>query len=88
MIPDPRERPTLSIEEAGRLLGLGRSASYHLAARDAFPVPVIRMGRRVVVATARVVDLLGLSPDSETPVEGLGLALVTVTAKRGERGSG
>lgn len=72
MIPDPRQRPTLSIEDAGRLLGLGRSAAYDLARRDEFPVPVIRMGsRRLCVATAHLLNMLGLEgtadalPDDE-----------------------
>jgi len=44
-----RDSFTLTIEEAAERLGIGRSLAYDLARRDALPVPVIRLGRRMVV---------------------------------------
>lgn len=44
------ERQTLKIEEAARRLGINRSTAYDLARRDKLPVPVIRLGRRMVVS--------------------------------------
>ncbi|PZS17235.1 MAG: hypothetical protein DLM54_10025 [Acidimicrobiales bacterium] len=61
MIPNPTETPTLSVEQAGRLLGLGRSAAYALATRGELP-GLIHLGRRRVVATARLLAVLGLDP--------------------------
>jgi excisionase family DNA binding protein len=52
--------PTISVEHAGRLLGLGRSASYEAVQRG--ELPVLRFGRRFLVPTARVLDMLGLGP--------------------------
>ena len=52
---------TMSIEEFCLLVGISRSHGYALAARDALPVPVIRMGRRVVVSRVAVERLLGVS---------------------------
>jgi hypothetical protein len=68
VIPDARERPTLSVEEGGRLLGLGRSAAYsaaarYLATKGTEGLPVIAFGRRLVVPTAKLLALLGLHDD-------------------------
>jgi excisionase family DNA binding protein len=41
------ERRTLTVEEAGRWLGIGRSAAYAAAKRG--DIPVISIGRRLVV---------------------------------------
>ena len=57
LVPDPRAEPTLSVERAGRLVGLGRSAAYEAATRG--ELPTIRFGRRVVVPTAALLRLLG-----------------------------
>jgi predicted DNA-binding transcriptional regulator AlpA len=47
--PD-RERATVTIPELAREFGIARSSAYELAKRDALPVPVIRLGRRLVVS--------------------------------------
>lgn len=46
------DRKTYSIEEVGRLLGVNRCTAYELARSDKLPVPVIRLGRRMVVGKA------------------------------------
>jgi predicted DNA-binding transcriptional regulator AlpA len=43
-------RETLNIETAGKMLGISRPVAYELARRDQLPVPVIRLGRRMVVS--------------------------------------
>ena len=45
-------RATATLGEVAALLGIGRSTAYELAQRDALPVPVIRLGRRLVVPQA------------------------------------
>lgn len=57
-IPDPRTTPTISVEFTGRLLGLSRPSAYE-AARNG-EIPVIRIGRRLVVPTAKILAMLGL----------------------------
>jgi excisionase family DNA binding protein len=52
----------LSVEEAGKMLGLGRSAAYAAAKRG--ELPTIRFGRRVVVPRAKVLAMLGLGLDA------------------------
>ena len=41
------EKRTYSVEEAGKLLGVGRNAAYDAAKRG--QIPVIRIGRRLLV---------------------------------------
>jgi excisionase family DNA binding protein len=50
----------LTVEQAGRLFGLGRSGSYDAVQRG--ELPVLRFGRRLVVPTARLLAMLGLEP--------------------------
>ncbi|WP_208542859.1 helix-turn-helix domain-containing protein [Nocardioides euryhalodurans] len=47
---------TLTVPEAGTLLGLGRDASYAAANRG--ELPVLRIGRRLLVPTGRLRALL------------------------------
>lgn len=62
-IPDPRQKPSLSLEEAAHLFGIGRTLAYELARHGEFPVPVLRFGRRYRVPTAPVLSALGLEAD-------------------------
>ena len=52
------ERLTLSIPEAAKVLGISRGLAYDLARRDALPVPVIKLGRRMVLSRKAVEVLL------------------------------
>ena len=47
------------VETAGSVLGIGRTTAYALARADAFPVPVLRVGRRYVVAVEGLLTVLG-----------------------------
>jgi excisionase family DNA binding protein len=51
--------PTISVEQAGELLGISRRSAYRAAARG--ELPTFKVGRRLRVPTARLLDLLGLS---------------------------
>lgn len=61
--------PVLSLEDAARLLGIGRSSAYNLAKHGAFPVPVLRIGKLYRVPTAGLLDVLGASGLSPDPVD-------------------
>ena len=63
IIPDPRKRPTVTIEESGEILGIGRSSAY--AAAKAGEIPTIRVGRRLLVPTAMLLSMLGMSMPSD-----------------------
>lgn len=49
---------TISITEAAALLGIGRNQAYQAAARG--ELPVLRLGRRLLVPTAPLRRMLGL----------------------------
>lgn len=55
--------PTITVERAGELLGLSRSAAYRAA--DKGDLPTIRFGRRLFVPTPKLRALLGLEPQHE-----------------------
>ena len=49
---------TLTIPEVAELLGISRGLAYELAKRDELPVPVIKLGRRMVLSRRAVEALL------------------------------
>lgn len=51
------------ITTASAVLGISRNCGYQLAARHAFPVPVLHLGSRYVVPVAGLLRALGLSAD-------------------------
>lgn len=57
-IPDPEAEPWLSVPAAGSLFGLSRAASYQAAQRG--EIPTIRLGKRLLVPTAKLRAMLGL----------------------------
>lgn len=59
-----RGRATITVPEAGQLLSIGRDAAYAAAERG--ELPVLRLGRRLVVPVPRLLELLGMpQTDSE-----------------------
>lgn len=60
-IPDPEIEPTLSIPMAGAIFGLSRAASYQAARRG--EIPTIRLGKRLLVPTAKLRAMLGLDAE-------------------------
>jgi excisionase family DNA binding protein len=66
IMPVSRESPAkpavLTVEEAGELLRIGRSAAY--AAVRAGEIPSIKVGRSIRVPTFRLEQLLGLQNDN------------------------
>ncbi len=57
-LPNPEVRPTLTVEQAGRYMGLSRQSAYDAAARG--DLPTLRVGRRLLVPTAALRRLLEL----------------------------
>ncbi len=55
--PQP-ERATATIGEVADAFGIARSTAYELAKADRLPIPVIRLGRRMVVPRAALNRLL------------------------------
>ena len=53
---DPLSKPTMSVPDAGALLGLGRNAAYDAAKRG--ELPTIKIGGRIMVVTAKFREML------------------------------
>jgi len=54
------DRLTLTVSEVAKRLGISRNLAYELAARDELPVPVIRLGRRILVPREPLLEALGV----------------------------
>jgi excisionase family DNA binding protein len=54
---------TISVEHAAKLLGVSRSAAYRAAASG--QLPTIAFGRRLLVPTSRLLEMLGLSVEEQ-----------------------
>lgn len=50
------ERVTVSVEEAGQVLGLSRGAAYNAARRG--DIPTLKIGMRLIVSTAQLLAML------------------------------
>jgi excisionase family DNA binding protein len=52
--------PTISVERAGEILGVSRRSAYRAAQQG--ELPTVRLGRRLLVPTARLLTMLGVDP--------------------------
>ena len=64
---------TTDLLTAASVLRIGRTKAYHLARVGDFPVPVLRTGRRYLVAVAHLLGALGMDVTTGTR-EGLALS--------------
>lgn len=63
-LPNPQRQPLLSIEEAAKVLGVGKNSAYKMAENGALPVVRIGVGRNLKVPTARLLrEVLGINPE-------------------------
>ncbi|MDP8931628.1 MAG: helix-turn-helix domain-containing protein [Actinomycetota bacterium] len=60
--------PTLSIPQAAEILGVGRDLAYQAAHRG--ELPTVRVGRRLLVRTEELLELLGALPGGCTARQG------------------
>lgn len=77
VLPDPKERPTLTVDAAADILGVDRKTVY--AAINSGELPCLRVGRRILIPTAWLAarirpehePLTGIrSPRSQHPAQG------------------
>ena len=59
----PGECLVLTVAEAGALLGVSRAFAYELVARG--ELPVIRLGRRILVPKAALLAMVDLTPQTD-----------------------
>lgn len=62
------ERQTLTVEEAARVLGIGRNSAYEAVRRG--EIPTIRIGRRFIVPRMALERMLGEAESSEASTGG------------------
>lgn len=67
MLPAASDVPVV----AERLLGVSRDAAYESIAAGTFPVPVLRVGRRIRVPLRPLLDVLGLTESEAAELLGL-----------------
>lgn len=53
---------TTDLETAAEILGISRTLAYELAKKNTFPVPLRRLGRRVLVSVPELLGYLGSTP--------------------------
>lgn len=64
------ERLTMSIAEFAAACSISRGLAYDLARRDALPVPVIKLGRRMILSRKAVEALLsGNGQEGKPPTD-------------------
>lgn len=51
-------RATVTVPEAGQVLGIGRGAAYE--AVNTGEIPSLRIGKRILVPVAKLLDMLGV----------------------------
>ena len=62
-IPDPKEEPTITVERAAAVLGVGRRTAYAAAERG--ELPCVRVGRCIRIPTARFLRQFGFIDSGE-----------------------
>jgi excisionase family DNA binding protein len=66
-MPTTTDRRTISVEEAAKMLGVGRSTAYEAARSGSLAgVPVIKVGRRQLLSRDRFEAVLGSESKTET----------------------
>ena len=82
MAIDTKESATVKVEEAAKILGIGRQTAYELAGRGELP-GALRLGRRIVVSKRALEEFLKANGP-----EGVGTAPVADDTDRQGRVSG
>lgn len=61
--------PTISVEEAGEILGVSRRSAYRAA--ETGELPTLRLGRRLLVPTPKLLAMLGLDASRQDELQDL-----------------
>lgn len=86
LVPDPSCEPTISVDRAASLLGISRSTAY--AAVRSGEIPSVKFGQKIVIPTAGILRMLGLSrvtaPVDQEPDAGALIAAAVLRAEAAE----
>ena len=61
--------PTISVEKAGEILGVSRRSAYRAA--ETGELPTLRLGRRLLVPTPKLLAMLGLDAARQNELQDL-----------------
>ncbi|GAP57295.1 hypothetical protein AHiyo1_01190 [Arthrobacter sp. Hiyo1] len=59
-VQDILSKPTATVEEAGRVLGIGRRQAYEGVRQK--EIPSLRIGKRIVIPTRRLIAMIDGEP--------------------------
>jgi hypothetical protein len=74
---------SVDLTTAGRAFGIGRTKAFELARAGEFPVKVIRVGRKLRVSKAVILEALGVTPAAPTGESGAASHRLTFPAHLG-----
>ncbi len=63
-IEDLKTRATVTVPEAGKLLGIGKSVAYTSVKRG--DIPALRIGNRLLVPASALLEMLGIHEDTNS----------------------
>ncbi|GIH51642.1 DNA binding domain-containing protein, excisionase family [Microbispora rosea] len=66
--PAPTDRHTLTVPETARLLGISDDATYDAVHRG--DIPSFRIGRKILIPTAKLAAMLGIAVGGQTGAAG------------------
>lgn len=80
--------PTLDVMQASTLLGVDPQTAYNSVKAGSFPIPVIRVGRRIRVATRPLLAALGMSENDAAGLLGVPVMASVMADGAPSNGSG
>jgi excisionase family DNA binding protein len=66
-MPEPAERKTYTVTEVGEMLGLSKNLAYLAAKNNKLPVPVFRVGKRLLISKSAMDAYLESTPQPTSP---------------------
>lgn len=60
------DKPTLTVPEVAKLIGISVSSAYAAARDNTFPFPVLKIGGRYVVPRKPLLETLGMTDETPT----------------------
>lgn len=76
----------ISLDDANRALGLGRSNGYAMARSGDYPLPLLRLGRKYRCKRSDLLRLLDISDPETTPPQALERPRLTALKPPGDLG--
>ncbi|MFI6759442.1 hypothetical protein ACIBF5_09915 [Micromonospora sp. NPDC050417] len=62
---------SIDVPTAGRAFGISKLTAYKLAQSGDFPVPVLRVGRKLIVTQASILEALGIKVGNTDTYQGI-----------------